>query len=443
MRRLLILALLLAGMQLILPLGSVGHASEVLLAFGFLILAAYTVGEIATYLHLPKLVGYLVAGIAFGPSALGTVSEASVANLSGVSQLAVALIAFLAGAELRWSDVRERWNVILKMMTAELALTFLVMTTVLVAFRRFVPPLEKLQPLEALIFGMLFAAVAIVHSPAVTMALLSETKARGAVARTTLGVVLIADVVVVLVFSALLAIARRLVPPEAHGAAIPVASVFWEIGGAIMVGALLGAVTALYLRFVRRELLLFAILVAFFGTEITRLLRVETMLALLTAGFVTQNVAREGDILRGAMERSAAPVIVVFFALAGAKIDIGQLAMLFPLALPLAVIRATSIWAGTGLGARWARAGTAETQWVWFGLVSQAGVALALVNIFAEAYPARGIDLRALMLSLIAINEMVGPAMFRRALVASGETSQTTSAKTVTLTTPQRVLPEP
>ena len=73
----------------------------------------------------------------------------------------------------------------------------------------------------------------------------------------------------------------------------------------------------LYLRFVKHELVLFAIVVAFFGLVISRLVHVETLLALLTAGFVTENVSRheDGEAIRHAMERSAAPVFVVFFAL--------------------------------------------------------------------------------------------------------------------------------
>ena len=51
-------------------------------------------------------------------------------------------------------------------------------------------------------FAIVFASIAVVHSPAVTMALLTETKARGPLARTALGVVLFSDVAVVLLLTA-------------------------------------------------------------------------------------------------------------------------------------------------------------------------------------------------------------------------------------------------
>lgn len=421
MRRLLILALLLGGMSLILPLGTTGMGSRTLLTFGFLILAAYTVGEIATSIRLPKIVGYLIAGVLFGPSVLGTVTETGAASLTVVSQLAIALIAFLAGAELQWGEVKERGVLLLKVMTVELLFTFVALTLLLYALHDLIPFLRDQPNVTVLAFALLFAAIAIVHSPAVTMALLTETGARGPVARTTLGVVLLADVAVVLLFSAVLAIARVLAPPGGEGGAVSMGMVVWEITGAILVGALLGLAVAAYLRFVGRELMLFAVLVAFFGLELAQMAHVELLLMLLVAGFVSENLSAHGDALRHAMERSAAPIFVVFFALSGAKIELAAVAPLLPLVLPIALVRAGALWAGTRVGTRWAGATPEEGRYVWMGLVSQAGVAIGLAAIVAEAYGELGASMRALLLGLIAVNETIGPILFRRALDASGE----------------------
>jgi Kef-type K+ transport system membrane component KefB len=419
MRRLLILALLLGGMWLILPLGTEGLGSRSLLTFGFLILAAYTVGEIVTGAGLPKIVGYLIAGVLFGPSMLGTVTAAGMASLTMVSQLAIALIAFLAGAELRWAEVRDRGVLLLKIMSVELLFGFVALSAFLYAVHGFIPFLQAQPPATVVAVALLFASIAVVHSPAVTMALLSETDARGPVARTTLGVVLLADVAVVLLFTAVLAIARALAPPTAAGVAVSFGSVVWEITGALLVGAVLGAGVAAYLRFVGRELMLFAVLVAFFGLELARFAHVELLLMLLVAGFVTENLSAHGDALRHAMERSAAPVFVVFFALSGAKIELASVAPLLPLVLPIAVVRAAAIWAGSRVGGRWAGASREEQRYVWMGLVSQAGVAIGLAAIVAEAYGDLGANMGALLLALIAVNETVGPILFRRALDAS------------------------
>ena len=421
MRRVIILLLLLLGMRLILPLGSGGGAPQSLLTFGFLILGAYSVGELARDLRIPKIVGYLLAGLLFGPSVLGIVSETTIEALSPVSDLAVALIAFLAGAELRWKEVRDNGTKILKILGSEMSVTFVGVVTLLLLLRQFVPFLENASWVQTLALASLFGSVAILHSPAVTLALLTETGARGPVARTTLGVVLLADVVVILVFSATLAWANAIEPGAGGGTSVGL--VAWEILGSILVGAVLGGVIALYLRFVQRELLMFAIVIAFFGAEIARLAHVETLLTLLTAGFVTENVSRggEGEHLRHAMERSSAPVFVVFFALAGAEIAVEQLSQLWVIVLPIVIVRTAGIWFGSRLGARWARASADEQRYVWLGLISQVGVAIGLATVIAQAYPARGEVIRDVLLAVIAINQTLGPVLFRQALARSGE----------------------
>lgn len=425
MPRLITLALLLGSMQLILPLGARGQGSQILLWFGFLILAAYSIGELATSVGLPKIVGYLLAGVIFGPYGLAMINADGVNRLTPISNLAIALIAFLAGAELRWSEVRENGVLLLKIAGVELVLTFTAIFSALYGFQDFIPFLRDMPGECVVAFALLFSAIAIVHSPAVTMALLTETGARGPVARTTLGVVLVSDVAVVFFFSLALAFARALVPPTGAVVAPSVGLVLWEITGAILVGAILGGAVALYLRYVGKQLFFFAILVAFFGLTIAEIVHVEVLLTLLTAGFVMENVSKgeRGRPLLHAMERSAAPVFVVFFALSGAKIDVAQVAQLLPLVVPIAVIRAASIWGGVQLGSRWAEAEEPVRKYAWMGLISQAGVAIGLSTIVAEAYPEQGVAVATLLLALIAINETVGPILFRRALVSSGETS--------------------
>jgi Kef-type K+ transport system membrane component KefB len=168
---------------------------------------------------------------------------------------------------------------------------------------------------------------------------------------------------------------------------------------------------------------LFTVVVAFFGIELVQLLHVELLLTLLTAGFVAENVSEHGDDLRHAMERSAAPIFVVFFALSGAKIDLGALAPLLPLVVPLALVRMAGLWLGTRLGGVWAGVSQEERRYVWMGLVSQAGVAIGLATIVADAYGTMGVYLQGLLLALIAVNETVGPILFRQALDRSGESA--------------------
>lgn len=431
MRRALILVLLLGGVRLILPLGGGARAPYALLTLGFLMLAAYTVAEIATAAKLPRVVGYLLAGIVFGPSLANIVTIQASATLAPVTSLAISLIAFLAGAELRWSEVRDRIGGIMKILASELSITLVLVFAVLVAMRDFVPFLAGTTGTEMLVFSLLFATIAIVHSPAVTLAILSETKARGPLARTVLGTVLISDVAVVLAFSTALAVAQAVAPPAGFGAAVTAGTVAWELLGAIVVGTALGGAVSMYLRFVRKELFLFALLVTFLGSEVARMLHVEVLLTLLTAGFVTENLSSEelGLALRHAMERAADPVFVVFFALAGASIRLEGLVDMWMLVIPLVLVRATGIRIGSHVGGRWAKLPDVERRNVWTGLISQAGVAIGLAAVVAEVYPGRGTALSTLFLAVMAVNQLLGPIIFKRGLVNAGELNVTDASR--------------
>ncbi|MBL0940986.1 MAG: hypothetical protein IBJ03_19030, partial [Gemmatimonadaceae bacterium] len=238
----------------------------------------------------------------------------------------------------------------------------------------------------------------------------------------TLGVVLVMDVAVVLLFSVVLAVARSLAPPAGGAEGVQAGAVLWEIGGSVLVGAVLGACIALYLRFISRELFIFGLLMALLGSEVARILHVETLLTLLVAGFVAENAGGgRGAELRHAMERAAAPVFVVFFALAGAKIDPRAVVPLLPIVVPVVLVRMGAIWSGMQLGGKWAGLDPKITGNAWFGLVSQAGVAIGLATVVADVYPSRGGPLRALLMATIAINETIGPILFRLGLKRAGE----------------------
>jgi len=153
---------------------------------------------------------------------------------------------------------------------------------------------------------------------------------------------------------------------------------------------------------------------------------------------VSENVSpREAGLaLRGAMERSAAPLFVVFFALAGAALDLRAIASVWPLVIPIVLVRVFGMWLGTNFGARWAGASPEIRRYAWAGFVSQAGVAIGLATVVVQIYPERGAQIMTLFMSTLAVNTFLGPILFKRALTRAGEVVTTTSAPGVSRETP-------
>jgi hypothetical protein len=264
--------------------------------------------------------------------------------------------------------------------------------------------------------------IAVMHSPAITMAILTESRASGPASRSTLAVVLVSEVVLVVLFSVLLGAAQRLLPaagPPMGGTAI----LIWEIGGSVPIGIALGLGIGAALRVIRDDRMGFALLAALLGQQVAGLLHVEVLLTLLVAGFVAVNFAKGegGEELRHAMEGAATPVFVVFFALAGVAIDLPAAVRMAPLVLPLALLRVGTLALGVRFGSRGLDLTPVQRTAVWQGLIAQAGVAIGLVAIVAEAYPIAGRSMQTMLLAFIAVNGAIGPILFRRSLVAADE----------------------
>ncbi|HEX7051598.1 MAG TPA: cation:proton antiporter [Longimicrobiales bacterium] len=401
--------------------GGVAWSDETTMALGFLFLTAFVAGRLATSLRLPMITGYLLAGIVVGPEALGLITRGTIENLALLNRLAIGLIAFIAGGELRPTMLRERGRAIGVMLVVEVALVLVLVAGVLLAFRPFVPFLADVPMAAAVVLALVFASVATVHSPSVTIALLGELRPRGPVTTTTLGIVVAADVLVVIMVTLSLSIAKALVGGGGLEAAFFL-SIARELVGALVAGALAGALTDLYLRFIGAHLPIFIIFLALLGYEVAQAIHVEFMLFMLAAGFFVENVSPvDGGPLVRAVENVSLPAYALFFALAGASIHLTELMRLWPLALGVVMVRACGIWLGCRAGARLVRAEDAVRRYTWMGLISQAGVALGLVTVAARVLPEAGGAMRTLFLAMIAVHEVVGPVLFRTALARSGE----------------------
>ncbi|HKO93877.1 MAG TPA: sodium:proton exchanger, partial [Polyangiaceae bacterium] len=96
------------------------------------------------------------------------------------------------------------------------------------------------------------------------------------------------------------------------------------------------------------------------------------------------------------------------------------------IALALCSIRAFTIV----FTARWAShlAGDEPVlrRWGWSPLISQAGLTIGLSVVIMRAFPEFGEGFRSLVIACVALNEMIGPVLFKFALDRSGETSAQT-----------------
>jgi trehalose-6-phosphate synthase len=196
----------------------------------------------------------------------------------------------------------------------------------------------------------------------------------------------------------------------------------WEIGGAVAFGVLVGALFALYMRYVGREVTLVLLGVCIVLSQVGSTQEFEPLLAAVAAGLVIENLAvAQGDTLRTAVQRGAPPVLVVFFAAVGASLRLDAVATIGYIVIALAVVRLAFIH--TSLRVGWAIAGLDERlgKYAWTGLISQAGITLGFASVVAAQFPGWGTQIQLLLVGLIAIHEIVGPVAFRQGLARAKE----------------------
>jgi len=404
------------------------------LTFGFLLLAAYLTGDILSWFKLPKITGYILAGILFGPHALSFLTEETVLDLKLIDDLALTFIALAAGGELRLNELRERRHTIV--LTA-FSLSMMVFAGVgfftMAAGSSLLPFMEGRDAVHLIAAAAILGTFAIARSPSSAIAIITESRARGPFTEMVLGVTVVMDVLVIAFFAVVVSLCQAAILPGAVIDFFYILLIAAEITGSVLAGILLGAVISRYIAQVRAEIPIFllaiAFLVTFFSREFAAFLggaygihfHPEPMLICLTAGFWVQNRSPRGALLIEKIDRSSLPVFVIFFSLTGASLDIGVLRDTWLMALLLVIVRAAFIWAGAWLGGRIGGDPPRFRRMSGFGFLTQAGVSLGLAGIVLRRFPEWGAPLSAVIVATITINQLIGPVAFKMSLTRVGE----------------------
>ncbi len=399
--------------------GSVGMA---LAAIGFVVLASFTVGDLLSGIGLPRITGYIVSGIVLGPEIVGVLTEPVVAKMGVFNTLALGLIALSAGLEIETGAMRRVMRTMLAMTAAKVVLLPVVVGGGLYLTHVYLLPLPVDGTAEAILLIAIIAVLGIGTSPSITLAMVNDTKARGRLTDIALGLAALKDVVVVIALAVTIAIGSDVISPERSiGVAPVVIHMLNHLGLSIALGAGVGVLLILYVKYVHRELLLGAVVAVLLTAEVSAYFEFELLLVLIAAGFVVRNFSKQEHHLAPALQRISLPVFVVFFTTAGAKVDLGATTSVLPFAGGAAVARALVYYVSARFGVWVGREGSAVRKNAWYGLIPQAGVTLGLVLLASHQVPELREQILRIGLAIVAINLLVGPVLLGLALARAGE----------------------
>jgi NhaP-type Na+/H+ or K+/H+ antiporter len=280
----------------------------------------------------------------------------------------------------------------------------------------------------ALVFGALATATA----PAATVDVLAEYRAKGPLTTTLLAVVGLDDALALLLFSFAVAIAESLL---ARTGGLSLAQMIklplQEIGGALLLGLVVGAPFQWMLnRFKERHAVCaFIVGTVFFVAGLAETFHVSLILATMTMGIVVANLKSDNSqYAHCVIERIGPLAYILFFVLVGARLQVSLLPQMGLLGLAYILLRSAGKFGGAWMGAWAGRAVPTVRNYLGFGLLSQAGVAIGLALSVADrfdAYGEAGVQLGNATINVITattfVVQIIGPIMVKFAITRAGE----------------------
>ena len=438
--------LVLFGMMTGLAMIPGPEAVNLIAATGFVLLAAFTTGEFFKRLRLPALLGYIVAGIIFGPEfayivlgpevELGLVPEDFLRGeqLVYIEILTVGVIGTLGGGELKLEQLKGQLGTIATV--TGLSFLAIVPFTAAVVYLMagfapdMVPFLADVPTPTRISASLLFGVFGFAMSPAATLAIIQETRSKGPFTSLVLGVVIVADLVLVAAFLLTSSFSSIMIETGTFALA-PLLAELPTIGAefmwALIIGAVTGAVFILYFRFVAQEMIVFTVGAIFVATYACNQLHAEKLLAFITAGFIVQNLSRHGHDMIEALERISLPVFVLYFTLKAADLNLGGMSQYVVLTGVLTVVRTLSLYGAVNLSTKIAggRLTQSHERYLWISFFSRGGVDLVLASLLAGQAAVFGpwvVDFQAVIMAVVVVHIVAGPPLLKYALDSVGET---------------------
>lgn len=370
--------------------------SEVLIAVGVLFLAGLLLDKVGRIVHVPRVTLLILLGAIIGPPVLDWLPHSFNESNEVYAPTALTMVAFLLGGTLNPETLKSHGREILIISLTLVAVSVVIVTTGLW--------LIGLPVGIAVLLGGLSAAT----DPAATRDVITQARAKGRFATNLLGIVAIDDAWGLLAFSMALTLAGILVDQDAFVAIVHGAR---EVGGALLLGLAIGLPAAFLTGRIKpgEPTLIEAVGLVFLCAGLALHFGFSFLLTGMVCGTTIVNLARHHERPFHEIERIEWPFMLLFFVMAGASLDTGNLAEVGYICVAYFILRALARVLGGWFGGRLAGLSPHESRMTGLGLMPQAGVAIGMALVASERFPEIGETLLAVAVASTIAFELVGP----------------------------------
>lgn len=441
-----------------------GGASAVLLEVvtrvPAILLASHYAGLAFQRARLPRISGNLTVGVLAGQHVLGLLTKLVTAKLAVVDNLCLAVIGVAAGAELHVADIRKNPRPTLVMTACITSFTWVFVFLAFLAVGRQLTFLADLSSAHVIAVASLVATLGVARSPASAIAVVREMRAAGPFCSQVMAVTVVKDVLVIVLFAVnleLIALSGLRFHPHTTTVTVDadadaVADVFAPdapsvvarvvvafarpalvVASSFAAGAVSGVWMSQLLRPPRSRPALSRVLrpgyvLAFSGCLFVagRRVGLEPLLLCVVAGATAANrryaaAESERETLSAVVGALMPGVNLAFFTLAGASLHLSSAWRSSFAAWAVVGARLFALYHAARAGCDLVGAPDAHREVAWMGYVTQAGVALGLARAAALRFPEWGEDFGAVAVAVVVLNQVIGPPLFRHAILAVGE----------------------
>ncbi len=395
---------------------------NILLLLGIALFGGTIGGTFLTKIRFPSVVGYVVIGIILGRTGLGLIDKGVLTDLRPFNYLALGLIGFMIGGELKKDFLLKYGKQFLNILMFE-GLTAFVTVSILVATVSFILTGELSTSIA---LALLLGSIASATAPAATTDVLWENKTRGPITSTVFGIVALDDALALILFAFSASLSKILNGSESSGFLISILQPVYEMTSAVVIGCIAGLILNFLFKsnIEKEKTLVFSLGLIILTLGLALTFKADMLLASMACGVIVANSkVKESQEIFDIIGRYTPPIFTLFFVLVGANLCVSNMTFLtIVLALVYLLSRTVGKMLGATIGARLGDAPVSVQKYLPFCLFSQAGVAIGLSILAEQKFSGTlGNSMVIIVTATTFIVQLIGPPFVKYAVTKGNE----------------------
>lgn len=388
-------------------------------------------GKLAEMAHLPKATGYIIIGMLFGPNLFNLFNKDIISDFKTLKILGLGFIGYNIGLEVNMKMLKNNGKEVLFVTVFQSVATFLLVGGAILLV------VDEYAWTYALIFG----AIASVTTPAPIVACMRSYHTKGRLTELLCPMIALDDVIGVVLFAFVLPISVYLAGHTGQPMTfnVLIGEPLLMVVVSLLVGLLIGLVLERLLKYFYRgdAITIFLIITVglLFGIGFSYMFDTSSILLPLMIGAVLTNRLSFDlrDKVRIISDNFILPILLVFFTLSGAEIDIGLLRTLEILGITYLIIRVVAKVGSAAISTTMMGEEPKVRKYLGPALIPQGGVAIDMAILaeirFAqlasetgdEAFTFIGSTVLTVILGAVVIYKIIGEIVVKWAFKQANE----------------------